>query len=523
MLGDLNREEALSVQQPTRPTAFDVDLLIVGGGINGTGIARDAVGRGLSVLLVEKDDLASHTSSASTKLIHGGLRYLEYREFRLVREALIERERLWRMAPHIIWPLEFVLPQSNSPRPAWLVRLGLFLYDHLGGRERLPATRTVALDRDPVGRGLKPGNPKAFVYSDCWVEDSRLVVLNARDAADRGATILTHTRLVDARRDASGVWRATIADAAGQREVRARALVNAAGPWVADVLGSVPDARRDRGVRLVKGSHIVVPRLYDGPHAFLLQNPDRRVVFAIPYEQHYTLVGTTDEAWQGEPGRAVIDQQETDYLLGTIARYFERPVTQEEIVWRYSGIRPLYDDHAANASAVTRDYVLDLDTGTDGAPMLSVFGGKITTYRKLAEHALQKLSRFFPAVGPAWTADAPLPGGDIADADFERYLTTLQGRYPALPAPLLRRLARAYGTRTERLLGDARTTADLGADLGGGLFTREVDYLSANEWASSAEDILFRRSKLGLHVPADTAARVDAYLAQRLSGSARGD
>ena len=501
------------MQQPTRSAAIDVDLLIVGGGINGTGIARDAVGRGLSVLLVEKDDLASHTSSASTKLIHGGLRYLEYREFRLVREALIERERLWRMAPHIIWPLEFVLPQSNSPRPAWLVRLGLFLYDHLGGRERLPATRTVALDRDPVGHGLKPGNPNAFVYSDCWVEDSRLVVLNARDAADRGATILTHTRLVDARRDGDG-WLATIVDAAGPRHVRARALVNAAGPWVADVLGSVPGARRDRGVRLVKGSHIVVPRLYDGAHAFLLQNPDRRVVFAIPYEQQYTLVGTTDEVWQGEPGRAVIDQQETDYLLGTVARYFERSVAPEEIVWSYSGIRPLYDDHAASASAVTRDYVLDLDTGDDGAPMLSVFGGKITTYRKLAEHALQELTRFFPAAGPAWTADAPLPGGDIEDADFERYLGALLTRYAALPSPLLRRLARAYGTRVETLLGEARTIADLGEDLGGGLFTREIDYLRANEWASSAEDILFRRSKLGLHVPPGTDARVDAYLAQ---------
>lgn len=297
----------------------DTDLLIVGGGINGAGIARDAAGRGLRVTLVEQDDLASHTSSASTKLIHGGLRYLEYREFRLVREALIERERLWRMAPHIIWPLEFVLPQSQSPRPAWLVRLGLFLYDHLGGREKLPATRTVALDRDPVGRGLKPGNPKAFVYSDCWVEDSRLVVLNARDAADRGATILTHTRLIAAERDGA-TWRATIEDAAGRREVRARVLVNAAGPWVGEVLGLVPDARRDRGVRLVKGSHIVVPKLYEGEHAFLLQNPDRRVVFAIPYEGAFTLVGTTDEAWQGAPGRAAIDQGEVAYLLATIDR-----------------------------------------------------------------------------------------------------------------------------------------------------------------------------------------------------------
>ncbi|WP_335308735.1 glycerol-3-phosphate dehydrogenase [Sphingomonas phyllosphaerae] len=510
-----------SVQQQTRSSDFDTDLLIVGGGINGTGIARDAAGRGLSVTLVEQDDLASHTSSASTKLIHGGLRYLEYREFRLVREALIERERLWRMAPHIIWPLEFVLPQSNSPRPAWLVRLGLFLYDHLGGRKRLPATRTVMLDRDAIGRGLKPGNPKAFVYSDCWVEDSRLVVLNARDAADRGATILTHTRLIAARREESGGWLATIADAAGTRELRARALVNAAGPWVAQVLGTVPDARRDRGVRLVKGSHIVVPRLYDGGHAFLLQNPDRRVVFAIPYEQDYTLVGTTDESWQGEPAPAVIDQAETDYLLRTIARYFERSVAPDDIVWTYSGIRPLYDDHAADASAVTRDYVLNLDTGNSGAPMLSVFGGKITTYRKLAEHALQQLARFFPAAGPAWTADVALPGGDIVDADFERYLSTLTARYPALPAPLLRRLARAYGTRTERLLGDARTTADLGADLGGGLFAREVDYLRDQEWATNVEDILFRRSKLGLHVPAGTDARLDAYLAS-ISGSARG-
>ncbi|MBB6504935.1 glycerol-3-phosphate dehydrogenase [Sphingomonas endophytica] len=500
------------VQHPTKPAASDTDLLIVGGGINGTGIARDAAGRGLSVMLVEQDDLASHTSSASTKLIHGGLRYLEYREFRLVREALIERERLWRMAPHIIWPLEFVLPQGNSPRPAWLVRLGLFLYDHLGGRKRLPATRTVALDHDPVGLGLKPGDPKAFVYSDCWVEDSRLVVLNARDAADRGATVLTRTRLVDARRDAGG-WAATIADDKGERTVRARALVNAAGPWVAEVLGKVPDARRDRGVRLVKGSHIVVPRLYDGAHAFLLQNPDRRVVFAIPYEQQYTLVGTTDEAWQGEPGRATIDAAETAYLLDTIDRYFERPVAPTEIVWSYSGIRPLYDDHAASASAVTRDYVLDLDTGEDDAPMLSIFGGKITTYRKLAEHALQELARFFPAAGPAWTAGAALPGGDLPDGDFDRYLATLGQRYPAFPAPLLRRLARAYGTWVERLLADAQSPADLGEVLGGGLFGREVDYLRTVEWARSAEDILYRRSKLGLHVPAGTAARVDRYLA----------
>ncbi|MEH3046990.1 glycerol-3-phosphate dehydrogenase [Sphingomonas adhaesiva] len=496
-------------------STFDTDLLIVGGGINGAGIARDAVGRGLSVMLVEKDDLAAHTSSASTKLIHGGLRYLEYGEVRLVREALIERERLWGMAPHIIWPLRFVLPQTNSPRPAWMVRAGLFLYDHLGGREKLPATETIRLGRDARGNGLKDDG-KAFVYSDCWVEDSRLVVLNARDAADRGAQILTRTRLVDARRE-SGGWRATIADADGERTVTARALVNAAGPWVADVLGRVPHARDDRGVRLVKGSHIVVPRLYEGDHAFMLQNPDRRIVFAIPYEGDFTLVGTTDEAWEGAPGKAQIAQHEVDYLLETVARYFDRAPVQADIKWTYAGIRPLYDDKAANASAVTRDYVLDLDKGPQGAnenaPMLSIFGGKITTYRKLAEHAMQELAPFFPAAGTAWTAGATLPGGNMPDMDFDSYLSTLAARYPEMPAKLLRRLARAYGTLTPDVLRDARTPADLGEDFGAGLSAREVDWLVASEWARDAEDILYRRSKLGLHVPADAAAAIDRYLA----------
>ncbi|MEH3099443.1 glycerol-3-phosphate dehydrogenase [Sphingomonas adhaesiva] len=496
-------------------TQFDTDLLIVGGGINGAGIARDAVGRGLSVMLVEKDDLAAHTSSASTKLIHGGLRYLEYGEVRLVREALIERERLWGMAPHIIWPLRFVLPQTNSPRPAWMVRTGLFLYDHLGGREKLPATETIRLGRDERGQGLKDDG-RAFVYSDCWVEDSRLVVLNARDAADRGARILTRTRLVDARR-ADGGWAATIADADGERTVTARALVNAAGPWVADVLGRVPHARDDRGVRLVKGSHIVVPRLYEGDHAFMLQNPDRRIVFAIPYEGDFTLVGTTDEAWEGAPAKARISRHETDYLLETVARYFDRAPTQADIKWSYAGIRPLYDDKAANASAVTRDYVLDLDQGPQGAnenaPMLSIFGGKITTYRKLAEHAMQELAPFFPAAGAAWTAGATLPGGDMPDMDFDGYLATLAARYPQMPAALLRRLARAYGTMTPDILRDARTPADLGEDFGAGLHAREVDWLAANEWARDAEDILYRRSKLGLHVPAGAAEAIARYLA----------
>ena len=490
-----------------------VDLLVIGGGINGTGIARDAAGRGLSVLLVEQDDLAGHTSSASTKLIHGGLRYLEYGEFRLVRESLIERERLLGLAPHIIWPLEFVLPQRHSPRPAWMVRLGLFLYDHLGGRKRLPATQTIRrLDRDPRGRGLKPGADKAFVYSDCWVQDSRLVALNALDAAERGATILTRTRLVETQRSAEG-WTATIEDAHGRREVRARILINAAGPWVADVLARMPGARRDRGVRLVKGSHIVVPRLYEGDHAFLLQNPDKRVVFAIPYEGRFTLIGTTDELWQGPPGKPVIDEAEKRYLCETAERYFATPVTPASVVWSYSGIRPLYDDHATNASAVTRDYVLDVDAGEDRAPMLSIFGGKITTYRKLAEHALAELAPFLPSAHPAWTMRAPLPGGDIPDGDFERFVARLQAERPGLLPALLHRLARAYGTRVPELLGEAMNPADLGRCFGGDLHQREIDYLVEREWARSAEDILYRRSKLGLHLPPEASALIDTYLA----------
>jgi len=491
-----------------------VDLLVVGGGINGAGIARDAAGRGLSVLLVEQDDLAGHTSSASTKLIHGGLRYLEYGEFRLVREALIERERLWKMAPHIIWPLRFVLPQTHSPRPAWQVRAGLFLYDHLGGRDELPGTKTVRLDQTPYGAGLSARNGRAFVYSDCWVEDSRLVVLNALDAAERGATILTRTRLVAAAREADG-WTATIADAAGERRVRARALVNAAGPWVADVIGRVAGAKSERGVRLIKGSHVVVPRLYEGDHAFMLQNADRRIVFAIPYEGRFTLLGTTDQPWDGAPAKAAIDADETAYILETANRYFARQLGTDDVVWSYAGIRPLYDDRKGSASAVTRDYVLDLDAGQGKAPMLSIFGGKITTYRKLAEHALGELARLLPRTGPAWTAGATLPGGAMPGGDFERFLAAAEAERPNFPRPLLRRLARAYGTRIAEILGPAATPDALGADLGGGLHEAEIDYLVRAEWARTAEDILFRRSKLGLHVPAETASRIDALLATR--------
>ena len=489
-----------------------MDLLIVGGGINGAGIARDAAGRGLSVMLVEREDLAQHTSSASTKLIHGGLRYLEHGELRLVRESLVERERLLAIAPHIIWPLHFVLPQSGSPRPAWMIRLGLFLYDNIGGRKRLPATRTIRLERDAVGAGLRVQGA-AFVYSDCWVEDSRLVVLNALDAAEHGATVMTRTPFVGAVREGA-LWRATIGAGAAERTVRARAIVNAGGPWVADVLGRAGGGA-GRGVRLVKGSHIVVPRLYAGEHAFLLQNADRRVVFAVPYEGAFTLVGTTDEAWTGAPGAARIDEGETAYLLDTIARYFDRPVGAADIVWSYAGIRPLYDNKAGSASKVTRDYVLDLDTDGGHAPLLSIYGGKITTYRRLAEHALTKLAPHLPPMRAPWTASRPLPGGDIAGGDFAAFVETLRAARPGLPGALLRRLARAYGTRADAVLGDARATDDLDADLGGGLHAAEVDYLARCEWAVSAEDVLWRRSKLGLHVPPGTAERVEAWLTWR--------
>ena len=501
------------MKQDFASPSLDVDLLVVGGGVNGAGIARDAAGRGLSVALVERDDLAAHTSSASTKLIHGGLRYLEYGDFRLVREALIEREILWGMAPHIIAPLRFVLPMTHAPRPAWLVRAGLFLYDHIGGRRKLPGTESIAIDRDPRGQALKAGKRNsAFVYSDCRVDDSRLVVLNARDAADRGAHIFTRTALVSARRDRRG-WQATVSGArGGPRRIGARAMVNAAGPWVAEIM-ECAGVRGGNAVRLVKGSHIVIPRLYDGDHAFMLQNADRRIVFAIPWCRDFTLVGTTDEPWDGPPGVPEIDAAEISYLLETVSRYFRRQVTEADIVWTYSGIRPLHDDRSKNAAAVTRDYVLDIDGEGDTPPLLSVFGGKITTYRRLAEQAIDRLLRVFPSAGPAWTAGAALPGGDIAGCDFAAFSQALVRRHPGISPETLRRLAAAYGTCAERIIGDARSDADLGRDFGAGLHAREIDYLAATEWAMTAEDILFRRSKLGLVVPSSAAA-IDGHLSR---------
>ncbi len=496
--------------------ATPIDVLVVGGGINGAGIARDAAGRGLSVTLCEKGDLGGATSSASSKLIHGGLRYLEYYEFRLVREGLLERERLLATAPHIIWPLDFVLPHENSVRPAWMIRLGLLLYDHLAPRKRLPATRGVRLDRHPAGAPLKAGLRRGFIYADCWVEDSRLVVLNARDAAERGARILTRTRLAQAVR-AGDAWSCELIGPDGRREtVVARVLVNAAGPWVEGVLNQAVGVNSAKQVRLIKGSHIVLPRLHDGAEAYILQNTDRRIVFAIPYEGRFTLVGTTDVPFDGDPGRVHIAPDETEYLVAVVNRYFRRQVTPADVVWSYAGVRPLFDDAAKSASAVTRDYVLDVDAGPDRPALLSVFGGKITTSRRLAEHAMEKLQPHLPHAGPAWTAKSPLPGGDMPDVDFDRFLAGFRARHPFLSATLSYRLTRAYGTRADRLLDGCTSMAELGRHYGGELHQREVDYLCAQEWAETAEDILWRRSKLGLHVPSGADAALDDALGRQV-------
>jgi glycerol-3-phosphate dehydrogenase len=497
------------------------DLLIIGGGINGAGIARDAAGRGLSVCLVEQDDLASHTSSAATKLIHGGLRYLEYYEFRLVREALIERERLLGIAPHIIWPMRFVLPHVPALRPRWLLRLGLFVYDHIGARKRLPSSKGVRLGDRPLGQPLQAHLQHGFMYSDCWVQDSRLVVLNAMDAAARGAVIHTRTRLVSAARDGK-LWRAICENTqtGEQREITARAIVNAAGAWVGDVIKDRLQTASRKHVRLIKGSHIIVPRMYDGEHAYFLQNPDGRIGFVIPYEHDYTLIGTTDIPFDGDPREVRISLEEIVYLCTTVNRYFQKQIAPKDVVSTYAGVRPLYDDDAESAAAVTRDYELEVTGGEDDPVLLSVFGGKITTYRKLAEHAMERLQPLLGGSEKTWTGHTPLPGGDIPasnnpDNDFERFVTHTQARWPFLPAATTRRLIRAYGTCVAHILGDAKTLGDLGEDFGGGLTRAEVDYMCDKEWAMTATDILWRRSKMGLHVAEDTAAKLTAYLSKR--------
>lgn len=471
------------------------DILVVGGGINGCAIARDAAGRGLSVRLAERDDLASGTSSASTKLIHGGLRYLEQYAFRLVQEALSERELLLAEAPHIVWPLKFVLPYEKGLRPVWLLRLGLFIYDHLARRKRLESSRMVALRDNALGAPLRTSFKVGFTYADCWVDDARFVVLNAIDARIHGATISVGTPLVAAtRRD--DLWAARLANG---EEIVARVLVNAAGPWVSDILAQALHVGSRKHVRLVKGSHLVLRRLYAGDHAYILQNPDGRIVFAIPYENDFTLVGTTDVPHDGAPRPVVISDAETDYLLEAINHFLAHPATRSDIVWSYAGLRPLYDDGALDASVVTRDYAFDLDAPAGAAPALSVFGGKITTARRLAEHALNDLRPFLRGMGPSWTGDAALPGGDI---DFDDFLAKLRTDRPFLGPALSLRLARAYGSRVDAILGSAQSMAELGQDFGCGLTEAEIDYLTREEWARSADDILWRRSKLGLHMTA---------------------
>ncbi|KWB58501.1 glycerol-3-phosphate dehydrogenase [Burkholderia ubonensis] len=494
----------------TQPNRYD--LLVVGGGINGAGIARDAAGRGLSVMLCEQDDLASHTSSASTKLIHGGLRYLEYKEFGLVRKALQERETLLRAAPHIMWPLRFVMPHMPNLRPAWLIRIGLFLYDHLAKRELLPGSRGIDMRRHAAGAPLIDSIKRGFVYSDGWVDDARLVVLNALDAKERGAEILTRTKLVSAER-VGDEWEARLQLADGSMSVvRTRAIANAAGPWVGDVLHGALGRGAQHSVRLVKGSHIITRRLFDHDHAYIFQNPDKRIIFAIPYERDFTLIGTTDVEYTNDPAKVAIDGNETQYLCESINRYFKRKISPADVHWTYSGVRPLLEDeNAANASAVTRDYRLEMDDGA-GAPLLSVFGGKITTFRKLAEEAGDLLCRALGRDAAPWTAGAPLPGGDIANAKFDAFAAQFAARHPWLPAELARRYARAYGTRAERVVGNAKSLADLGAAIAPGIHEAELRYLRDVEWATRAQDVLWRRSKLGLHVAPGTLDAVTAAL-----------
>jgi glycerol-3-phosphate dehydrogenase len=491
-----------------------VDLLVVGGGVNGAGVARDAAGRGLSVVLAEKGDLAEGTSSRSGKYIHGGLRYLEYYEFRLVREALIEREVLLQAAPHITWPLRLILPHSPEQRPRWLIRLGLFLYDHLGGRKRIPATTAVDLRSAPEGAMVRDAFAHAFAYYDCWVDDARLVILNAVDAARRGAQVLTRTAVVSARREGD-LWRATLRGPAGERVVTARAIFNAAGPWVEQVLGNVAGVNAQRRVRLVKGSHIILRKWWDGPHGYVLQNADQRLIFVNPYFDDLALVGTTDIPFDGRAEDVAIDATETDYLLAVLNRYFRTDLKPADVLADYSGVRPLFDDDAAKgASAVTRDYVFDLDGGSGRAPIVSAFGGKITTYRKLAEHGLEKLRPYLPMRGP-WTGTAALPGGDIPGADFDRWLADFMIERPWLPAPLARHLCRAYGSEAARVIEGAASMADLGRHFGGLLYEREARWLIAEEWAMTADDILTRRTKHGLFLTPEQRLTFETWLEMR--------
>ena len=510
----------------------DFDIVVVGGGVNGAGVARDAAGRGLKVLLCEKDDLAAHTSSASTKLIHGGLRYLEYYDFKLVRHALIEREILLRAAPHIIWPLRFILPHHQSLRPRWLIRAGLFLYDHLGGRKLLPASNGVDLKTHPAGKALKPEFSAGFEYSDCWVQDSRLVVLNAMDARAHGCDVRTRTEVMDLVRHADH-WQVDLKDnlTGDTQSVRARAIVNASGPWVDRTLHLDESKQAKHSVRLVKGSHIVVPKLFSHPYTYIFQNADNRIIFAVPYEEEYTLLGTTDKELSGDPQSISIDDEEIRYICSSASEYFNVPVKPEQVVWSYSGVRPLYDDKADSASKVTRDYKLHLDKSADNsadsdnadtAPILSVYGGKITTFRKLAEEVVDMLSpvlRFNPETNKSgWTERAPLPGGDIAGADYDGFLRQVEKRFSWLDSKLVRDYARNYGTCIDKLLHECSAESDLGRHFGGLLYQVEVDHLIKHEFAITAEDVVWRRSKKGLQLTESQIEELEKYLKERVPG-----
>jgi glycerol-3-phosphate dehydrogenase len=498
----------------------DFDLAVIGGGINGTGIARDAAGRGLRVLLLEQNDLASGTSSASTKLIHGGLRYLEHFAFRLVREALIEREVLLRMAPHIIRPLRFTLPPHEAGRSSIMLRLGLFIYDHLGGRKLLPPTKTIDLTHHIAGVPLKRRFKYGFQYSDCWVDDARLVVLNALDAAERGATIRTRTKCLRAERsERSDHWRLVLNSRGNREVVTARVLVNAAGPWVDEVGEMTIRQAGPSRTRLVKGSHIVVPRLFDHDSAYIFQNPDGRVVFAIPFANDFTLIGTTDEDFKGDVNSVAASGAEIKYLCEAAMEYFRQAVAPDDVVWTFAGVRALYDDGSSKPEDATRDYYLDLDKRFGDAPLLTVFGGKITTYRRLAESALQMLSPFF-GMGGAWTARDPLPGGDIPWDGVDAFIAKARERWPFLTAAHAKRLVHAYGTRIDNILGSATSLADLGECFGTDLTAAEVRYLMEREWAGDVDDILWRRSKLGLKLSADERASLVRFMAQARSMNA---
>jgi glycerol-3-phosphate dehydrogenase len=488
----------------------DFDLAIIGGGINGAGIARDAAGRGLRVLLVEQGDLASGTSSASTKLIHGGLRYLEHGAFRLVHEALVERDVLLRIAPHIVRPIRFIVPVSDAQRPTWMIRLGLAIYDWLGRHKSLPRSRRLNLVTEEPGAPLLRRFADGFEYWDCVVDDSRLVVLNAIDAAQRGADVRVRTRCV--RADRSEVWRLTLQTAGRRGAVTARVLVNATGPWTAGFGETVLRLPKPEPVRLVKGSHIVVPRLYDHASAYLFQSPDGRVVFAIPFQRDFTLIGTTDEGFTGDPATAAPSGPEIAYLCGAINGYLRRTVSPGDAVWAYAGVRSLYDDGSRKAQDVTRDYVLNLDTGFRAAPLLNIYGGKITTYRRLAEAALAKLADLF-VLGPPWTAQAPLPGGDLGSESTESFADRFKREHAFLPAGLADRLVHAYGTRAHDVLAGARRLDDLGARFGESLTEAEVRYLMRFEWAQTADDVLWRRSKLGLGLARQEAQKLAHFMA----------